>query len=153
MTRSDRVSIYLNFPGTCEEAFAWYAEIFGSEVVGLMRMDQVPPGEGEGQGDNPPLSEDEKQFVMHAEVTILGGLVLMGTDMLTSRGHRMECGNNVTINLEPATLAETQRLFDALSDGGTRAFGLEKMFWDAYWGTCVDKFGVPWMFNWYESGS
>jgi len=21
------------------------------------------------------------------------------------------------------------------------------MFWGAYWGSCVDKFGIKWMFN------
>lgn len=148
MSRTDRVSIYLNFPGTAAEALTWYAEVFGTEVEGLMRMGDVPPGD-----EGPELTEAEKDYVMHASVPILSGVLLMGTDMLESRGHKFEVGNNITINLEPATLAETQRLFDALSEGATNVFGLEKMFWDAYWGTCTDKYGVSWMFNWYEDAA
>ncbi len=34
----------------------------------------------------------------------------MGTDTLESMGHALRIGDNVTINLEPDTLEETQRL-------------------------------------------
>ena len=54
---------------------------------------------------------------MHVELSILDGTVLMGTDMLESMGHTVRIGNNTTINLEPDTLAETQRLYKALADG------------------------------------
>jgi PhnB protein len=84
---------------------------------------------------------------MHIELAILDGTVLMGTDALESMGHTVHTGNNVTINLEPDTLEETQRLFDALSAGGADVMPLQPMFWGAHWGTCQDRFGVRWMFN------
>ena len=62
-------------------------------------------------------------------------------------GTRPAHGNNVTINLELDDLAETQRLLDALSEGGTDIEALTEMFWGAHWGTCCDRFGVRWMFN------
>lgn len=57
----------------------------------------------------PKLPEDEKQMIMHIELLILGGTVLMGTDMLESMGYKLERGNNISINLEPDTRAETGR--------------------------------------------
>ena len=139
-----RVSTYLNFMGTTEEAFSFYASIFGTEVAGeIPRMgDMVAP-------DGPQLTEDEKALVAHIELPILGGHVLMGSDMVGSMGHELRVGNNVTVNLEPDTRAETDRLYAALSDGGSDSTGLQDMPW-AYWGCTLDRFGTRWMFTCYE---
>ena len=67
--------------------------------------------------------------------------------MLESMGHALQLGNNVTIALEPDTRAENERLFAALSDGGADCSGLQDMFWGSYWGTCLDRYGIRWMFN------
>jgi PhnB protein len=56
-------------------------------------------------------------------------------------------GNNMHTNLEPDTREETKRLFDALSAGGRVTMELQDMFWGSYFGSCIDKFGVQWMFN------
>jgi PhnB protein len=137
-----RVSTYLNFMGTTEEAFLFYRTVFGTEFLApILRMGDMPTDPGA-----PPLSEEEKDLVMHVELPILAGHVLMATDMLASQGHQLRSGNNVTINLELDDRAETERLFAALSDGGSDTFGLQQMPW-AYWGTCADRYGVRWMFN------
>ena len=60
-------------------------------------------------------------------------------------GFKLNIGNNVHISLEPDTKAETKKLFDALSSGGKVTQELQHMFWGAYYGSCVDKFGVQWM--------
>lgn len=137
-----RVSIYLNFMGTTEEAFGFYADVFGTEITALMRMGDMP-----ADPTRPPLPDDERDKVMNAQLPILGGTVLMATDMLESMGHEVRVGNNVTLNLEPDSLEETQRLFDRLSDGATEVTPLTPMFWGSHWGTCLDRFGVRWMFN------
>jgi PhnB protein len=59
----------------------------------------------------------------------------------------LEQGNNVYINLEPDTRAETDRLFQALSEGGTVEMALQEMFWGDYFGRLKDRFGTQWMFN------
>lgn len=138
-----RVSTYLNFMGDAEEAFTFYGSVFGTDLQGpVARMGDLPAGTG-----GRPLSDDEKDMVMHIELPILGGHVLMATDMLASQGHALRLGNNMTINLELDDRAETERLFARLSDGGSDKFGLEEMPWGAYWGTCADRFGIRWMFN------
>lgn len=140
-----RVSIYLNFPRQTEEAFLYYQSIFGGEFVGgILRMggDSAPEG-------MPPLDEADKNLVMHIELPILGGFSLMGTDAPESMGFKVNLGNAMHINLEPDTLEETNRLYEALSAQGKVTQVLEKTFWGAYFGSCTDKFGVQWMFNCY----
>src|SRR3989344_1149179 len=138
-----RVSTYLNFPRTTEAAFTFYKSIFGGEFQGgINRFSEVPPQEGQ-----PPLSEEDKNLVMHVALPILGGHVLMGTDAPESMGFTVTSGNNMYINLEPDTRAETKRLFDALSAGGKVEMELQEMFWGGYFGSCKDKYGIQWMFN------
>ncbi|MEN9646557.1 MAG: hypothetical protein RL238_3226 [Actinomycetota bacterium] len=138
-----RVSTYLNFLGNTEEAFEFYRSVFGTEYIGtIARMGDVP-----SNPDVPPLTEAEQRMVMHVELPILGGHVLMGTDMIESMGHQLRIGNNTTIMVEPDTRAEADRLYGALADGGSEASGMMEMFWGAYWGVCLDRFGIRWMVN------
>jgi PhnB protein len=138
-----RVSTYLNFMGNAEEAFEFYRGVFGTEFVApIQRLGDVP-----ADPSGPSLTEAEKQMVLHVELPILGGHVLMATDMVASMGHELKVGNNTTINLEPDSREETQRLYDALSEGAGDCAPLADMFWGATWGTCLDRFGVRWMFN------
>ena len=137
------VSTYLNFPRNTEEAFNFYKSVFGTEFQGeIMRMGDVPPQDG-----MPPFPEEDKNLVMHVMLPILGGHQLMGTDAPESMGFILNMGNNMHINLEPDTRAETERFFNALSEGGQITMELTDMFWGDYFGSCVDKFGVQWMFN------
>ena len=139
-----RVTTYLNFPGNTEEAFNHYKTIFNGEFsgVGLRRF-----GDIEMPAGLPPLSDADKKLIIHAELTILAGHVLMATDAPESMGLKLERGNNMHINLEPDSKKEAKRLFDALSEGGNVTMPLEDMFWGAYFGTCTDKYGINWMFN------
>lgn len=139
-----RVSTYLNFAGQTEEAFAFYADAFGTKPLSdIFRMGDMAGPEGA------KLSEAEKNLVGHIELPILAGHVLMGTDMVESLGHHLTVGNNVTINLEPDTREETDRLYKALAEGGGEAAPLQDMPW-GYWGTTLDRYGIRWMFNCYQ---
>jgi len=138
-----RTSTYLNFPNNTEETFLFYKSVFGGDFVGgVNRFSDVPPQPGQ-----PPLTDKEKNLVMHVELAITGGHILMGTDAPESMGFKVKYGNNMHINLEPDTKVETERLFNALSKGGTIGMPLQDMFWGAYFGSCTDKYGVQWMFN------
>lgn len=138
-----RVSTYLNFPRSTEQAFRFYQTVFKSELSApIARFKDAPPTPGQ-----PPLAEADRELVMHIELPILGGHVLMGTDAPESMGFKLAQGNNVYINLEPDTRAETDRLFKALSDGGRIEMPLQEMFWGGYFGCLSDRFGIRWMFN------
>ena len=138
-----RVSTYLNFPRSTEEAFLFYKSVFGGDFAGpIMRFGDIPDQPGQ-----PPAAEADKNLVMHVELPILGGHALMGTDAPESMGFTVVAGNNVMINLEPDTRAETDRLFAALAEGGKVEMPLAEMFWGGYFGTVEDRFGTRWMFN------
>ena len=139
-----RVSTYLNFPRNTEEAFNFYKSVFDGEFGGngIARFKDIPAQEG-----MPPIAEEDKNLIMHIELAIVGGHVLMATDAPESMGFAVNFGNNVHINLEPDTRAQTKKLFDALSVGGKVTMDIQEMFWGAYYGSCTDKFGVHWMFN------
>jgi PhnB protein len=133
-----RVSTYLNFAGRSEEAFTFYASVFGTQVEGLMRFADAP--------DMPPMSAEDGQKIVHVEVPILNGHVLMATDMLESMGQHLRVGNNTTICLEVDTTEEADRLYAALSQNSTEGSGMQQMFF-GYWGSCLDQFDVRWMIN------
>ena len=138
-----KVSTYLNFPKKTEEAFKFYKSIFKTEFGsnGIIYFGDMPK--------NPkiPLPEEQKKLVMHVELPITGGHLLMGTDAPESMGFKITFGNNVYINLEPDTREETKRLYNALSAGGKAIMPLDDMIWGAYFGSCRDKYGINWMFN------
>jgi PhnB protein len=137
-----RVSTYLNFPRSTEQAFLFYKTVFGTEFSApIMRFRDMPP--------NPdhPLADADKDLVIHMELPILAGHVLMGTDAPESMGFKLVQGNNMFINLEPDNRSETTRLFNALSEGGKVEMPLAEMFWGGFFGSLTDRFGIHWMFN------
>lgn len=138
------VSTYLNFSNYTEEAFHFYKSVFGTEFTapGIRRMGDMPPMEG-----MPPTPDALKNLVMHVELPITGGHLLMGTDAPEQMGFKISFGNNIHIQLSPDTKEETQKLFDGLKQGGIVEMELQEMFWGAYFGSCTDKYGVKWMFN------
>lgn len=138
-----RTSTYLNFPRNTEEAFNFYKSVFGGDFIGgVARFSDIPKEDG-----MPGLPASDDNLVMHIELAITGGHILMATDAPETMGFTLNYGNNVHINLEPDSREETKKLFDALSAGGKITMELGDMFWGAYYGSCTDKFGVNWMFN------
>jgi PhnB protein len=136
------VSTYLNFAGETEAAFNFYKSVFGTEFIGeIFRHGAMPPHEGQTE-----LSPEEAQLIMNVQLPILGGHVLMGTDAMESMGFQIVKGNNVHISLQPDTRAEADRLFAALSPGGSVHMAMAEQFW-GYYGALTDKFGVQWMIN------
>lgn len=133
-----RVNIYLNFPGTTEEAFEFYRSVFGGEFTALQRMSEVPGME------TPP---EAAHLIMHVALPLFGDTLLMGTDVVESMGHTLRTGDNISISLEPDSLAQTQEIFAGLSNGASEIVPLEKMFWGAYYASLIDRFGIRWMLN------
>lgn len=138
-----RVTTYLNFPGNTEEAFTFYKQVFRSEFNGgMQRFGDIEPHEG-----MPPMTDELKKLIIHVELPIVGGHVIMATDAPESMGFKLTTGNNMHISLEPESREETTRLFNELSAGGKVDMEMQDMFFGAYFGSCTDKYGINWMFN------
>ena len=86
-------------------------------------------------------------MVLHVELPLLGGHILMGTDAPKEMGFTLAKGNNMHICIEPETREEAKRLFDELSEGGNITMPLADMFFGAYFGEFSDKYGINWMIN------
>ena len=125
---------YLNFGGNCREAFTRYQEIFGGELV-LMPMSDMPP-EFE-------VPADQGDLVMHAALTFDGNLLMASDDPTGSFSDVQGMHVNYTVG----DVAEAQRVFEALADGGKVTMPMEETFWSPMFGMCVDRFGTPWMVN------
>lgn len=133
------VSTYLNFPLQTEEALTWYRSIFNPTAdLMLMRFSDTPMAE--------QLPEHERAGIMHGSLEIIGGHMLLATDMLESMGHEVVVGNNTTLNLTLDSREEADRLYAQLSQGSTENSEPHEEPW-GYWGVCLDRYGVRWMFN------
>ena len=136
------VSTYLNFAGNTEEAFRFYAEVFGTEIVGIYRIGDIPPMEG-----MPAPAEEHKNLIMNIALPITGGHILMGTDAIEGMGGPIHGGNDVHICIDPDTRAEADRIFAELSAGGDVEMPIGEQFWGDYYAAFTDKFGKHWMIN------
>lgn len=136
------VSTYLNFDGTCLEAFEFYKRVFGTEYVAdVMFMRDIPSGD-----DAAPLTEEEGGRVMHVALPILGGHQIMGTDILPSWGSTAVQGNTMYINLICDSQDQLRELYAGLADGAQRTQEPKAEFWGDLYAEVVDRFGIQWMF-------
>jgi PhnB protein len=133
------VNPYLNFPGNTEEAFNFYKTVFGGEFAMVQRFGPNAGGQ--------PISEKLQNKIMHISLPIGKNNILMGTDACEEMGFSVHTGNNFYICLGPDSREESEKLFNALSAGGTVGMPLQDMFWGAYYGDCTDKYGIRWMIN------
>jgi PhnB protein len=129
------VNAYLNFPGTCEEAFTFYAKCLGGKIVAMIRASDTP------MKDRTPAERLAK--IMHARI-VVGDTVLMGSDAPPDFFKPAQ-GFSVTVNIAEA--AEAERVFHALSEGGQVGMEIQETFWANRFGTFTDKYGTPWMVN------
>lgn len=144
-----RVSTYLNFAGNTEQAFMFYQSVFKRAFIGggIQRFGDRP-----ADTDYQPVPDELKKMVLHVELPITANHVLMATDAPKEMGFDLKQGNNMHIMVEPDSREETQRIFDALSVGGTISMPLQDMFWGAYFGSLTDQYGINWMISHSKTG-
>jgi PhnB protein len=137
-----RATPYLNFPGTAEEAFAFYRSVFGGEYSNLVRYRDM------GMAD-----DDEGDLVAHVSLPIADDTELMGSDVSRAQAQGLRVGDNVQIHLAATDAAEARRVFEALADGGAVEMPLERTSWSDLFGACVDRYGVHWMVDYADEAS
>lgn len=131
-----QLDTYLSFDGNCREALSFYAELLGGTLDGIMTFADAPM-----EMEIPPESRDK---VMHGSVVIHGHR-LMGTDGGCGMPHVPVKGAHVVVS--PDSIEEAERIFAALSEGGSIEMALQQTFWARRYGIAVDRFGIPWMVN------
>jgi PhnB protein len=127
------INAYLTFSGNCRDAMTFYAKCLGADLH-MMTFGEAPIG----------ASADAKDKIMHAALAV-GPHVLMASDAPPNMP--VTAGNNFSITIACESAAEIDRLFAAVSEGGTVVLPLQETFWGARFGMLKDRFGINWMFN------
>jgi PhnB protein len=127
-----KINPYVHFAGNCEEAFAYYGKVLGAKTTVVMKVCGSPAEEH--------IPADWNDKVLHGEVTI-DGMTLMATDAPPSFYAKPQ-GFSVTLQVDD--LADAERKFNALADGGSIGMPFSATFFAKGFGMCVDKFGIPW---------
>jgi PhnB protein len=130
---------YLFFAGNAREAMEFYKECFGGKLE-VMTYADAPEDACPG-GTKP--TDETRDKVMHACLTT-GDLILMASDNPVGAP---VVGDNISISIQPKDIPETERLFNALSEGGEVTMPLADTFWGAHFGMLKDKYGFHWMLN------
>jgi PhnB protein len=138
------INPYLNFPGTCEEAFNFYKAAFGGEFTYVGRFKDMPPQEGN------KMSAADGEKIMHISLPIGPNTMIMGSDAGGDWSPPVTSGNNFSISINADSKADADRIFNALSKGGKVTMPLANTFWGDYFGMCTDKYNVNWMMSYNE---
>jgi PhnB protein len=130
-----KVNPYLNFNGTAEKAIKLYETALGAQADNVMRFGDAP---------NMDIPPDQKGRVMHAQLHLGSGVVMLSDTM---PGKPVTAGSNSHVCLDFDDPADMRRKFDALAAGGQVTMPLQDTFWGAKFGMLTDAFGIQWMFN------
>lgn len=131
-----RLNPYLVFDGNCEEAFGFYASVLRAKIAQLNRFANTP-----GCEDMPASHRDK---VMHVRLEA-GGQVLMGSDNHPAFPYEGVKGCSIALAVDD--VAEAERIFAELAQGGSVTMPMQETFWAKRFGMLTDRFGVPWMVN------
>jgi PhnB protein len=134
------INPYLTFNGNCEEAFKFYKSVFGGEYSRISKFGDMPPMPGH------EMPEEEKKRIMHVSLPISKETILMGSDSSLRMGE-VKIGSTMSLSIGADSKEEADHIFKSLSAGGKIIMPIADMFWGAYFGMLVDKYGFDWMVN------
>ncbi len=139
-----QVQPYLFFSGNCEEALEFYKKALGAEVQMMVRYKESPEPP---PADKVPANWGDK--IMHANVRI-GETQVMASDGCAQEGAGFK---KFSLTISTANEADTDRLFNALANGGQVQMPLGKTFFSPRFGMVTDKFGLCWMVGVFEQSA
>lgn len=125
---------YLTFAGNCREALDFYKNALNGEIVSINTFSET----------NMPVDDSQKNRIVHAEFKSEDIYFAASDGMPDFKGVP---GNMVTLSINLDDLQEQERIFKALSAGGTVSMPLQKTFWGAMYGQLIDRYGIQWMLN------
>jgi PhnB protein len=128
-----KVTPYLNFDGTCAEAFRFYEKELGGKVTFTMPYSQAPP--------NSNIPPDMADRILHAEIQI-GDNKILASDTPPGRAQPMR---SAYLCLSVDSTPEAERIFSALTNQGEVLQAMEETFFAHRFGSVRDRYGVLWM--------
>ena len=128
---------YLSFDGNCKEALHFYEGALGGKIAFIMTNGQSPMAE-----HFPPETHDR---IINAQFFLPGGMMLMAGDAMGNAPYEGIKGVSLALNFD--TTEEGEKIFNALSVGGTVSMPWAPTFWAKMFGMVDDKYGVSWLVN------
>lgn len=125
-----RLDVYVNYRGTCEEAFRFYQEHLGGTITSMIRHATAP---------NPNTPPDWREKILHARLEI-GGTTLMGADIPNAEPMR---SSYLTLTFDDEQ--EAERTYALLADGGEIFMKLGTTPFANRFAMLRDRFGTSWM--------
>lgn len=126
-----KMNTYVNFSGSCAEAFQYYEKHLGAKVGTMMTHGQSP--------DQSRVKPEWKDAVLHARISI-GDTELMAADIPNAEPMR-----SAYLTLRVDSDIEAERVFAALSDGGRVLMPMQETLFASRFGQVRDRFGINWM--------
>jgi PhnB protein len=126
-----KMRTYVNFAGTCAEAFRFYERHLGGTIGMMMTHGQAP--------DQHQVKPEWKDAVLHARITI-GETELLAADIPNAQPMR-----SAYLSLNVESDAEAERIVAALSDGGEMLMKMQETFFASRFAQVRDRFGINWM--------
>jgi PhnB protein len=127
---------YLAFDGNCADAMRFYSKVLGGKLD-MLTFGQSPMAE------QTPKSARNK--IMHARLVLEDNGSLYAGDSPPDMAYQGIHGVSITLNYD--AVAEADRVFNALADGGKVTMALGPTFWAKRFGMVTDQFGCPWIVN------
>jgi predicted 3-demethylubiquinone-9 3-methyltransferase (glyoxalase superfamily) len=126
-----KITTFLMFEGSAEEAMTFYLSLFDdAEVVGIKRYGADGPG---------------KEGTVQRATFTLAGQQYMCID--SPAPHAFTFTPAVSLFVNCVDEAEIDRLYAALGEGGTELMPLGSYGFSAKFGWINDRFGVSWQLN------
>jgi PhnB protein len=130
---ASRLNPYISFAGDARQAMEFYQSVFGGNLTVSTF------------GEFGAQDSAEADKVMHSMLETDNGFTLMASD--TPPGMEHNPGTNITVSLSGDDGDLLRGYWEKLSSSGSVQVPLEKQMWGDEFGSCVDRFGIPWMVN------
>ena len=125
----------MNFAGGCREAIHLYEKAFGGKINCLLSY-----READDPAYNPLLTEDQKDYIYHAEL-LLGDMRIIMSDHVDI--DFTTCYTNfLTVMYD--TKEEDERAYEVLREGSQTIYPIQETSYSTCRVVFVDKFGIRW---------
>ena len=130
------INPYLYFDGNCEEAFTFYETVFRKKISHISKYKDVPKSAGN-------IFQESDEKIMHVTLPLSKETMLNGSDHALAY-EEMVKNKTFSLIIHTDSKEEVDRLFGGLSQNGQIKVPVGLTFWGAYYGQCIDKFGISW---------
>jgi len=130
------INPYIYFDGNCEEAFKYYESVFRKKISHISKYKDTPVAQRN-------IFQEPDEKVMHATLPLCKEIMLNGSD--NSLAYKEENKyKTFSLIIHADSQEEVDRIFGELSQNGQIIVPIGQTFWGAYYGQCIDQFGINW---------